>query len=68
MFIEAIPDGATRAFIKDALMYSWQYAAQLHLPETSLDALAAGRFPHLLRAGEVRSTAGSGCEGPVGSR
>jgi soluble lytic murein transglycosylase len=51
MFIEAIPNGATRAFVQDALVYSWHYAAVLHLPATSLDELAAGRYPRLLRAG-----------------
>ena len=52
MFIEAIPNGNTRQYIEDALMYSWQYAAELHLPASSLDALAAGRYPRLVRAGE----------------
>lgn len=67
MFIEAIPDGATRAFIKDALVYSWHYAAQLELPAASLDALASGRYPHLLRAGEVRDAAGRACARAVRS-
>ncbi len=52
MFIEAIPNAQTRGFVEDALIYSWHYAAQLHLPATSLDALAAGRYPRLMRAGE----------------
>ena len=52
MFIEAIPNSHTRSFIEDALVYSWQYAAQLRLPAASLDALAAGRFPRLVRAGD----------------
>lgn len=53
MFIEAIPNGQTRVFVQEALLYSWQYAAQLHLPAASLDALAAGRYPRLLRANEL---------------
>jgi soluble lytic murein transglycosylase-like protein len=52
MFIEAIPNPGTRAYIRDALMYSWHYAAELHVPASSLDALAAGRYPRLVRAGE----------------
>jgi len=60
MFIEAIPNGHTRAFIEDALVYSWHYAAELHLPATSLDALAAGRYPRLVRAGEDARTIGGG--------
>jgi soluble lytic murein transglycosylase-like protein len=52
MFIEAIPNPGTRAYIRDALMSSWHYAAELHLPASSLDALAAGRYPRLVRAGE----------------
>jgi soluble lytic murein transglycosylase-like protein len=52
MFVEAIPNANTRTYIEDALVYSWHYAAQLHLPASSLDALAAGRYPRLVRAGE----------------
>ena len=52
MFIEAIPNPGTRSFVQEALMYSWHYAAQLRLPTASLDALAAGHYPKLLRAGE----------------
>ena len=52
MFIEAIPSGFTRTSVQDSLVYSWHYAAQLHLPAWSLDALAAGRYPRLMRAGD----------------
>jgi soluble lytic murein transglycosylase len=52
MFIEAIPNSAARAFVRDSLVYSWRYAAELRLPAVSLDALAAGRYPRLVRAGE----------------
>jgi soluble lytic murein transglycosylase-like protein len=45
LFIEAIPLAETRAFVTQALIYSWIYAAQLHLPAPSLDDLAAGEFP-----------------------
>ena len=40
MFIEAMPADHTRAFIQDSLVYSWQYAAAMHLPSASLDAPA----------------------------
>jgi len=58
MFVEAIPAQGTRQFIQDSLVYSWQYAAAMHLPATSLDALAAGRYPRLVRAGEQAASAG----------
>jgi soluble lytic murein transglycosylase-like protein len=60
IFLEAIPNPHTRVFIEEALSYSWQYAAQLHVPPTSLDALAAGRFPHLVRT-DARKTGGNAC-------
>ena len=50
MFVEAIPDTFTRGSVQNALVYSWHYAAQLHMPASSLDALAAGRYPRLVRA------------------
>jgi soluble lytic murein transglycosylase-like protein len=68
MFIEAIPDSPTRAFIKDELVSSWHYAAQLHLPAASLDALAVGRYPQLLRTGDARNANGRACAQIVGSR
>jgi soluble lytic murein transglycosylase-like protein len=45
LFMEAIPNSETRAFVPTALVYSWIYAARLHLPAPSLDSLAAGEFP-----------------------
>ena len=45
LFIEAIPVTETRAFVSHALVYSWIYAARMHLPAPSLDDLAAGEFP-----------------------
>jgi soluble lytic murein transglycosylase-like protein len=45
LFIEAIPSAETRAFVQHALVYSWIYAARMHLPASSLDDLAAGEFP-----------------------
>jgi soluble lytic murein transglycosylase len=45
LFMEAIPTTETRAFVPTALVYSWIYAARLHLPAPSLDSLAAGEFP-----------------------
>ena len=67
MFVEAIPNGSISTFIKDALVYSWHYAAQLHLPASSLDALAAGRYPRLVRAGaDARSVNGGDCARAAG--
>ncbi len=45
MFIEAIPVDETRAFVAHSLIYSWIYAARMHLPAPSLDDLAEGEFP-----------------------
>ncbi len=58
MFIEAIPAPGTQEFIHSSLVYSWQYAAAMHVPATSLNALAAGRYPRLVRAGERGASAG----------
>jgi soluble lytic murein transglycosylase len=68
MFIEAIPNGMTRSSVQDSLVYSWHYAARLHLPAASLDALAAGRYPRLLRAGESARAADRACAMMLGSR
>ena len=45
LFIESIPNDETRGFVPRALAYSWIYAARMHLPAPSLDALAAGEWP-----------------------
>jgi soluble lytic murein transglycosylase-like protein len=45
LFIEAIPVPETRAFVQHVLLYSWIYAARMHLPAPSLDELSAGEFP-----------------------
>ncbi|HEY4043882.1 MAG TPA: lytic transglycosylase domain-containing protein [Rhodopila sp.] len=45
LFVEAVPVAETRAFVTHALVYSWIYAARMHLPAPSLDDLAAGEFP-----------------------
>ena len=45
LFIEAIPNDETRAYVPRVLAYAWLYAAQLGLPSPSLDQLAAGRWP-----------------------
>ena len=58
MFIEAIPSDSTRAFVRDALVYSWRYAAAMAVPATSLDALASGQYPRLIRASAQTSAAG----------
>jgi soluble lytic murein transglycosylase len=69
MFIEAIPNGNTREFIEESLVYSWHYAAELHLPATSLDALAAGRYPRLVRAGDdAKAADGSPCPRTTAAR
>jgi soluble lytic murein transglycosylase len=53
LFIEAIPTDETRRFVQRALAYTWIYAARLHLPTPSLDALAAGHFP-LFSSGQAQ--------------
>jgi soluble lytic murein transglycosylase len=60
LFIEAIPVVETRAFVQHVLLYSWIYAARMHLPASSLDDLAMGDFP---RFTPPRST-GPGFTGP----
>lgn len=45
LFIEAIPNEETRAYVPRVLARTWLYAAQMGLPAPSLDALAAGRWP-----------------------
>jgi soluble lytic murein transglycosylase len=45
LFIEAIPNDETRAFVQQVLTYTWLYADRLRLPAPSLDELAAGEFP-----------------------
>jgi soluble lytic murein transglycosylase-like protein len=45
LFIETIPSAQTRNFVPQVLTYSWLYAARLHAPARSLDAVAAGVFP-----------------------
>jgi soluble lytic murein transglycosylase-like protein len=57
LFIEAIPVAETRAFVQHVLVYSWIYAAQMHLSAPSLDALSAGEFPRFTGAGTERRTA-----------
>jgi soluble lytic murein transglycosylase-like protein len=54
LFIEAIPITETRAFVQHALLYSWIYAARMHLPASSLDALAVGEFPRFTQVGAER--------------
>ena len=66
MFIEAIPNRHTKAFIEDALVYSWHYAAELGLPASSLDALASGRYPRLVRAGQDAKLANASCSRVAG--
>ncbi|HUB13448.1 MAG TPA: transglycosylase SLT domain-containing protein [Acetobacteraceae bacterium] len=58
LFLEAMPNPATRGFVEDVLAWSWRYAAALHLPAASLDALAADRFPRLMRSDGATSDAG----------
>jgi soluble lytic murein transglycosylase len=64
LFLEAIPSAATRAFVQDILAWSWHYAAVLRLPAASLDALAAGQFPRLVRTGaQTMDTVAAACGG-----
>ena len=48
LYMEAIPNQETRRFVRRVLAYSWVYAAQMHLPAHSLDAMAEGRFPRFV--------------------
>ncbi len=57
LFMEAIPIAETRAFVPTALVYSWIYAARLHLPAPSLDSLAAGEFPRFTPSEQERRMA-----------
>lgn len=50
LFIEVIPNDETRRFVERTLTYTWIYAARLHLPAPSLDAMAAGEFPRFTPA------------------
>lgn len=72
MFLEAIPNQATRHFIEDSLVYSWHYASVMRLPAASLDELAAGHFPRLIRTRDQVQQADGGlggvCVRPVASR
>ncbi len=61
LFLEAIPNPATRGFIQDILAWSWHYAAALKLPAKSLDALAAGEFPRLVRTDAQVLDAAAAC-------
>ena len=45
LFIESVPNEETRAYIPQALTYTWLYAAQLGLPAPTLDEMAAGVWP-----------------------
>ena len=40
-----MPNAETRAYIPQALTYTWLYALQLGLPAPSLDEMAAGVWP-----------------------
>jgi soluble lytic murein transglycosylase-like protein len=55
LFLEAIPDRKMHQFIESTLAFDWQYSAALHVQASSLDALAAGRRPLLLRNADVSS-------------
>ncbi len=69
LFLEAIPNPATRAFIQDILAWSWHYAAVLKVPAASLDALASGHFPRLVRLGaQPIDTAAAACGGMAALR
>jgi len=57
LFIEAIPVAETRAFVEHVMLYSWIYAAQMHLEAPSLDALSAGEFPRFTASGVERRMA-----------
>jgi soluble lytic murein transglycosylase len=52
LFIEAIPNNETRAFVQRSLTYTWIYAGRLHLPAPSLDDLAADEWPRFTPAAD----------------
>ncbi len=52
LFIEAIPNPETRAFVRRALTYAWIYAARLGRRPIGLDALVAGEFPRFTPAAD----------------
>jgi len=58
LFIEAIPSRRTSAFVQSALLHSWTYALSLHLPAETLDAVASGAHPRLLRASGAQNRVG----------
>jgi len=60
LFLEAIPVPETRAFVRHVLVYSWLYAARMHLPSASLDALSAGEFPRFTPHAPRRRMASAG--------
>jgi soluble lytic murein transglycosylase len=47
LFMESIPDGATRRFVRQVLTDSWIYAEELGRTPESLDAMAEGKYPQL---------------------
>jgi len=53
LFIEAIPNPETRAFVCHALTYAWIYAARLGRPAPGLDALVAGEFPRFTQPAQT---------------
>jgi len=64
LFLEAIPNPATRGFVQDILAWSWHYAAVFKLPAASLDALASGHFPRLVRtAVQAMDPTAAACHG-----
>lgn len=69
LFLEAVPVAETRAFVRNALFFSWLYAARLGSDAPGLDALARGEFPHFTPAGPERKmvlSAGGTEHGPSG--
>ncbi len=47
IFMESIPNGQTRHFVREVLTESWIYADELGVTPDSLNALAEGHFPRL---------------------
>jgi hypothetical protein len=57
MFLEAIPNPMIAGYVRSALVRAWDYAAAMHLPAGSLDALEMSAYPRLELA---RPHAGNG--------
>ena len=68
LFIESIPNDETRAYVQQALAWSWLYADQLRQPSPSLDELASGAWPRFRTLAARREVAYTGHRAPRRAR